>query len=432
MNNAKAIADYRKRRIQRLRARFDDDDENTNGNGGSAKRGRHGNTKLPFGLCQREGIKVDPNWSPKDAWNALEGKGYSAKESYAELKKTGKAPTKKSGKVKRPPTKIDESHFPPAMTAKAFKKNTMEMVKFVNDRCDDGNITDFLSMATSKNAKHPGTITCHRVTSGEGCSIVTTIDNFTRVPKRAEVNIPMLSTYKSESEKEQAIRSFVHEWTHYIDQCARSKDEFGHFSGEVKELDDAINTFDEGKISTEAKKLFEDFNKKADDLKDKFESTFRQDAKMRAATKMFGSDKDQWPVWVDKETGQVDYWKTHSAEDMKSLHKYRLAIKKSERQLYGDFRKEHRSLMDGVSSLQGIYDALSSGNLRRTDVVRYGHSVKYYSLDKENRVIEALADYVSLKATRPELARVFENNFPGIADAMENTIVSMTKKLRGE
>ena len=65
-------------------------------------------------------------------------------------------------------------------------------------------------------------------------------------------------------------------------------------------------------------------------------------------------------------------------------------------------------------------------------MVRYGHSVKYYSLDKENRVIEALADYVSLKATRPELARVFENNFPGIADAMDNTIVSMTKKLRGE
>lgn len=95
---AKAVERYRLRRDARLSGRMDDDEEE---NGGGSKR--HGNTKIPFGLCQREGIKVEPGWGPKDAWDALAGKGYSAGEVYKELKETGKvakksAPTVKFGK----------------------------------------------------------------------------------------------------------------------------------------------------------------------------------------------------------------------------------------------------------------------------------------------------------------------------------------------
>ena len=103
-SEAKAIADYRRRRIQRLRARYDADDDDNGNNAGGPSRG-HGNTKLPFGLCQREGIKVDPKWTPSDAWNALEGKGYSAKDTYKELKETGKvspkAPKKTPAEIKK-------------------------------------------------------------------------------------------------------------------------------------------------------------------------------------------------------------------------------------------------------------------------------------------------------------------------------------------
>ena len=66
----------------------DDDD--------GGEKGGHGNTKIPFGLCQREGIDIQKGWTPADAWKALEGKGYSAGETYTELKKTGKV-AKKSG-----------------------------------------------------------------------------------------------------------------------------------------------------------------------------------------------------------------------------------------------------------------------------------------------------------------------------------------------
>ena len=66
------------------KARMDDDDDD------EASGGSHGNTKIPFGLCQREGIKVGADWTPKDAWNALEGKGYKAGEVYKNLRETGK------------------------------------------------------------------------------------------------------------------------------------------------------------------------------------------------------------------------------------------------------------------------------------------------------------------------------------------------------
>ena len=67
-----------------LLAGFHSDDEEEGGGNGK-------NTRLPFGLCIKEGIKIDPSWSPKDAWEALKKKGYSVSEAYKRLKETGDA-----------------------------------------------------------------------------------------------------------------------------------------------------------------------------------------------------------------------------------------------------------------------------------------------------------------------------------------------------
>jgi len=48
--------------------------------------GNHGNTHIPYGLCQREGIEIGKDWTPRDAWNALEGKGYKASDVYESLR----------------------------------------------------------------------------------------------------------------------------------------------------------------------------------------------------------------------------------------------------------------------------------------------------------------------------------------------------------
>ena len=104
-----AIERFRRRRniriVLRLDARFDDDEDEEGGGGGG-----HGNTRIPYGLCQREGIEIQAGWSPSDAWDALKGKGYSAKEVYSELKKTGKVP---SGGSQAPskPKKLSDAEF---------------------------------------------------------------------------------------------------------------------------------------------------------------------------------------------------------------------------------------------------------------------------------------------------------------------------------
>ena len=82
--DAMDVARYKERR----KARLDDEEE---------KSGSHGNTKIPFGLCQREGIEVQKGWTPADAWKALEGKGYSPKDVYKSLRKEGKVGGQKSG-----------------------------------------------------------------------------------------------------------------------------------------------------------------------------------------------------------------------------------------------------------------------------------------------------------------------------------------------
>ena len=58
---------------------------------GEESGGSHGNTRLPFGLCKRYGIEIGEGWTPRDAWDALAGKGITAEGAYRRLKE-GKDP----------------------------------------------------------------------------------------------------------------------------------------------------------------------------------------------------------------------------------------------------------------------------------------------------------------------------------------------------
>ena len=100
----KAVEAYRKRRQLRLDARFRKDaPEPENENNGAAKPRRgHGNTHLPFGLCQREGIDVGSGWTPRDAWEALAERGITPSAEYAKRKNGGKTTmTTKTGTTYR-------------------------------------------------------------------------------------------------------------------------------------------------------------------------------------------------------------------------------------------------------------------------------------------------------------------------------------------
>ena len=64
----------------------DADDDSEESSGGKTRG--HGNTKLPYGLCEKYGIEVQKGWTPRDAWAALAGKGVSAAEEYKKLKQS--------------------------------------------------------------------------------------------------------------------------------------------------------------------------------------------------------------------------------------------------------------------------------------------------------------------------------------------------------
>ena len=65
----------------------DGDDDSQNNKSAAPKGGGHGNTRLPFGLCKRFGIDIGADWGPREAWDALAGKGITADGAYARLKR---------------------------------------------------------------------------------------------------------------------------------------------------------------------------------------------------------------------------------------------------------------------------------------------------------------------------------------------------------
>ena len=66
----------------------EEEEENNGGRGGGRSGGGgHGNTRLPYGLCKRYGIEIGEEWTPRDAWDALAGKGITAEGAYRRLKK---------------------------------------------------------------------------------------------------------------------------------------------------------------------------------------------------------------------------------------------------------------------------------------------------------------------------------------------------------
>ena len=414
--DAKAVEQYRQRRDERLISRFDDG-EDENANNVSSKRG-HGNTKIPYGLCQREGIQIDPKWSPKDAWEALAGKGYKAGDVYKELKETGKIGLKK---VKKAITKLVETHFPAGMLGSS-KKNTMEFANYINEHCEDADISEFLSLGNSSKAKTTSDFTCKKTKSIGKSQIDTQWYVSTGDLARVVVTIPQLTGIKDASEKATKVRIFAHEWTHYIDLVSRDKNKT-QFSETFSKLNDVISASDTTTIGKEVQEAFDDFNAKYDaEIKERDKKL--KEAKQQIISEMFGDKK---PSWID-EYGGINQWYLPRSE--KSIA---AEYKKRRDKKLDDIAKEsavkRESIADGVSSLQGIYDALSLGECRASGKVKYGHDLKYFR-HKGNRQIEALADYVALRATNPKIADMFRNDKPEIAKAMDETIEAIIKQLK--
>ena len=114
-----AVEEYRARREARIaqkKIRMDAPDSESNNNqssgGSGGSGGSHGNTRLPFGLCMRYGITIEPSWGPGDAWAALKDKGISASGAYGKLKAGGDPGTPEAAPPKKDPVRsIRVKHY---------------------------------------------------------------------------------------------------------------------------------------------------------------------------------------------------------------------------------------------------------------------------------------------------------------------------------
>ena len=396
-----AVEKYRMRRDGRVQARMDEEN--------------HGNTKLPFGLCEREGIEVGEDWTPKDAWEALEGKGYSASEEYKELSKT----------EKKAKTQLSDEHFPSAMLGKAYRKNTMEFAKYINERCQDDDAAEFLSCAMGKGGKMTKNITCVRK-KGVDASVTTLVDQDTRIPTDVQIAIPNFAGIEDEAVKAEKVRTFAHEWTHFIDGCARDEDTYGRFTDSFSSVQDAISE-DDGSISEDIKKMFDEFNDKFDAMKQ--DEQKKQD---RAVLDMAARDygHGEVPVWC-REDGSINYITAYRMRvPTKTMKEYEKKERKIRKDLCVDESGKRYALMNGVSSLQGIYDSINGGKLQASGATRLGHPKWYFKNNPKNKATEALADYIALKVTSPELVELFRKDKPKIAKALDDDIIEITKRMR--
>ncbi|MCD8201921.1 MAG: hypothetical protein LUD47_07645 [Clostridia bacterium] len=76
---------FERNRMIRMYLHMDADEDETE----TASETGHGNTRLPYGLCQKYGIDLPEKTTPKQAWEALKGKGISPTEAYSYLQKHG-------------------------------------------------------------------------------------------------------------------------------------------------------------------------------------------------------------------------------------------------------------------------------------------------------------------------------------------------------
>lgn len=410
MTDTKAIAAYKKRRIQRLRARFDADEDE---NGNSSSRGGHGNTKIPFGLCQREGIKVDPNWTPKDAWNALEGKGYSASETYKSLKATGKVSGGTSAKMKK--QRMQAHGLPSAMRQGAgLKKFTAFNMEFQKMEMEE-HISDFVANMGTVMAGGFGPVRdfgLAKTKPGGGDQLKVWQSAYTGEVVKARLSIPDLNKVPEEYREAEA-RVFAHELVHYMNLCQRTYSKSGDYTDGDKDLTEAVRNARKKGVGTKVQAFLEENSQKWRQVKGEY---------LSESKRLYKELNEKW-MKRSEELGERG--KLPPAE-YKQYKKEKNALEAQRKEEY-EWIKD--SFGNGAAALSNMYDALTFGRLQDSGTAWYGHGTSYFK-GSENRVKnEMLSIYVELHMCKDKKClNMFRADQPELAKALDGTVKEMLRR----
>jgi len=416
-----AIDKYVKRRAKRLAERGiklsredgvyrrdDDEEKNRNSNAGG-----HGNTRLPFGLCQREGIEIDPKWTPADAWEALEGKGYSAKEAYAELKETGKV-SKKGSSAKTKSQRMQTSGLPYKMkTGSGLKKLTAFNTEFQKMELEE-HVSDFVANAgdISFFGKPVSDFDILKSKAGGGDYLKTWKNVRTGEITKVRLRIPDLNKVPEQYKNSEAT-VFAHELIHYVNLCRRNSNQYDDYTDLDEGLTQAVRNARSKGVGSEVRSFLEEASKRWAKTRDEYtEETNR----------------------IGKEINGKWMERTKELGTPGQLPSNEYAQYKKERDEFINKRNEEfswikHSFEDGAASLSNMYDALTFGRLGDEKVAWYGHTSSYFRGNANSVKNEMLSIYVELHMAKDKkYLKMFREDQPELASALDSTIRTLLKE----
>ena len=201
----------------------------------------------------------------------------------------------------------------------------------------------------------------------------------------------------------QGIQTWLHENMHFIDFMINNKD-INNYSGSYSTknigLKTILQTTRNKTIGSDVKKLFDDYNIKCTEIKNKIVAKYNP--KLQEVNNQFSNGKIAFSTYKKKYNEQL------------RLLEQEIII------------EQRNSMGGGINQLQDIYDALSGGEYRDRDIVKYGHGIRYYN-NVNSRIKEVVANYGSLSITRPDLIELLKKDKPELVEELDKLIDNMLK-----
>lgn len=332
---------------------------------------------------------------------------------FKEVEKPKKAKTPKKKEPVQPTVepkadgmpKLTTGGFPDKFNQRTAKKQTQKFVDYVNsiEGADGDIISIYGSMGKLENIERNG-IPFKISYTKDGHAVNYTYRRTTHELVEASIRIPKLDG----DDIRGAAQTTAHELGHYIDMLCRSDaDKYDDWISASKGMSKAIDKTREG-MSDEVSELFKSANQRIEEIRKRITDEYDKKIKQYRADNMSVIENMYY-----------DY--TSYKEYQKQLRK--LYAECEERRDY-----ETRNMLNGISSLQDIYDALSKGKYRDTGVVKYGHGARYYRTT-ENQIHEIWANYCALSLTRPDLIDMLRRDKPDLVAALDEIKAEILKKV---
>ena len=426
--NAKEIVYYYALQLYMNGVRLDAD-EGESENLNQPKKGHGGTpgTRLPYGLCQAAGIDVPKGATPRDAWDLLASKGIVPDDVYRTLR-TEKSVKSVKEKIKSGTTtfkgkveKFSDDHMYHGLMKTPMGKKLGRAIQRVYNETESsdpyarelvGRMGELFEQSGENFPVKVGT----RSTEAALGSYIR--DRFGQ--RIVEVSFPSLTR---DEDARISTAKFTHEMAHAIDHALQ---DMGEPSWENKKLCDAINQaqkkINSGSIGEPVKKVFADFNSKLQEVSDRQKKEI-SDKEKELNLKYYGHEGG----WSATGKGFFAFPDSAHRERAKELKAF---YSKSKIRWDCDRRKANGD--DGCSALQGLYDAISSGRLRSSGVVKYGHSERYYDGDRENAPTEVFADFMALAMCYPKEYKLFKDDQPELCAALEEYTKGIVDKWLSE